>query len=155
VQPSAPPPLARQSITASLSRNVIDFTEPTTASVTPPRALVEPTAPVFAHITLEPPTHRRGIRIHVLVNPPQGVANVGFKDPSYAATITFFGSHAHGHAAEPVTFDVPLTDALKKLKAAGRLNEGEPLKIQVVPATQGVRLSTFQLNVQSISISSS
>src|SRR5262249_50729960 len=115
VQHSAPPLLARRVTTASLSRNVVDFREPPTATVTPPRALAESTAPVFAHITLVPPAHRRGVRIHVLLNPPQGVANVGFKDPSYAGTITFFGSHAHGHAAGPVEFDVPLTDALKKL----------------------------------------
>ncbi|WP_216821053.1 tyrosinase family protein [Singulisphaera sp. GP187] len=159
VQQAAPRLLAQKEkiFQTTLSKTTLDFQQPMTATGSVPAALTHPAAavatpPLFARITLQPPENRRGVRLHVLVNSPEGARNVGFSDPSFAGTITFFGSHGHGHMAGPVSFDVPLTEALKRLRAAGRLKVGEPLRIQVVPDTQGVTLSTFQVPVKSISI---
>lgn len=159
VPQAARPQLAEKLFRATLSKEALNFQEPTTATARVPAALIHPAAagatpPLFARVTLQPPDNRRGVRFHVLVNPPEGVGSVGFHDPSFAGTFTFFGSHTHGHGheAKPVSFDVSLTEAVKKLRAAGRLKADEPLRVQVVPDTQGVTLAPFQVPLKSISI---
>ncbi|MGI8515244.1 MAG: tyrosinase family protein, partial [Acidimicrobiia bacterium] len=158
----APPRLAEKRLfRAALTANLLSFQEPPIASVAVPAALTHPAAgaatpPLYARITIQPPDNRRGVRFHVLVNPPQGVRSVNFNDPSYAGTFSFFGSHSHGQGhgdmAQPVSFIVALTGAVTELREAGMLKEGEPLRIQVVPDTQGVTLAPFQARLESISV---
>ena len=82
--------------------------------------------------------------------------SVNFNDPIYAGTFSFFGSHSHGQGhgamAKPVTFTVALTNAVADLRTTGTLKASEPLRIQVVPDTQGVTLTPFQARVESISV---
>src|SRR5262245_52101234 len=148
---------ANREFAASLSRNVADFREPTVASADVQAAVLTAVTAgdgpeLVARVTLELPANSRGLRFHVLVAPPKGVRNVRYNDPSFAGTITPFGSHTHGHGNAPVSFDVPLTAAVRKLHAAGSLKTDEPLRVQVVPATVGVTLETFEVPVKSITI---
>jgi tyrosinase len=154
---SARPQFAQKLFEATLTTNVLDSQRPTTASFQLPAALTHPAAvaaapTLFARITPQPPLNRRGVEFHVPVNAPEGVRNVGFTNDSYAGTITFFGNHAHGHNAGPETFDVPLTATVKKLRAAGRLKEDEPLRLQVVADCNGVTLTPFQVPLKSVRI---
>ncbi len=107
---------------------------------------------LVARIALELPPNRRGVRFHVLVNPPEGVKNVGFHDPSFAGTIAPFGSHGAGHMGGPTSFDVPLTSAIRKLRAANLWDADKPIRIQVVPDTRGVTATPFSVPLTSISI---
>jgi tyrosinase len=149
-----PQEFANRTFTSALSREVLDFHEPTVGSASVPEALAHAAAAkggpqLVARIALSLPANRRGLRFHVLVNPPK---DVSFNDPSFAATITPFGSHSHGHMSGPVTFEVPLTNAVRKLHAAGLWRANEPIRVQVVPDTLGVTLTPFQVPVKSISI---
>jgi hypothetical protein len=153
------PRVAEREFQATLSRNALDFQEPAIATARVPAALTQPAAaganpPLFARVTIQPPDNPRGVRFHVLVNPPEGVRNLNFQDPSFAGTFTFFGSHTHGrgHDAKPITFDVALTGAVQKLRAAGKLKADEPLRVQVVPDTAGVTVTPFQVPLKSVAI---
>lgn len=160
----APPPRPeRKLFAATLSKKTLDFQAPPVGTVQAPAewtnaAANAPAPPTFARIKFQTPEDRRGVRFHVLVNPPEGVRNVDFNDPSFAGTFAFFGSHPRGKAGQPghkprtSSFDVPLTETLNRLRAAGRLKEGQPLRIQVVPDTQGVTLMPVQVPLTSISI---
>jgi len=141
----------------AFTRNVLDFQQPTIASAALPAeatrlAGTKDGRPLVARITLELPPTRRGIRFHVLVNPPENAQNVSFHDPSFAGTIAPFGSHGMGHMAQPTSFDVPLTGAIRKLRAANLWDPTKPIRILVVPDTHGVTLTPFSVPLKSISI---
>jgi hypothetical protein len=153
------PKLAERSFTAALSKPVLDFQGPTTATAQVPVALTHAGAgaaapPLFARITIQLPEQTRGTRFYVLVNPPGDARSVGFGDPSFAGTFSFFGSHKHSHEheAKTVTFTVPLTGAVRRLAAAGILKGGDPMRVQIVPDVHGVRLAPFQVPIRSVTI---
>jgi hypothetical protein len=158
VPAAAPLAAAAHPPTASaLTRQVLDFQQPTLGSAVLPAEVTRLAGTkegreVVARITLELPADRRGVRFHVLVNPPEGVKNVGFHDPSFAATIAPFGSHGGGHMAGPTSFDVPLTGAIRKLRAANLWDATKPIRVQVVPDTRGVTATPFSVPLTSISI---
>jgi len=142
-----------------LSKTTLDFQGPTTATVQIPVALTHPenkeaARPLFARITIQVPEDTRGTLFHVLVNPPEKARSVNFHDPSFAGTFSFFGTHKHdtGHQDQTVTFTVPLTGALRKLVAARKMKQGDPLQVQVVPDLRGVRLAPFQVPIKSVTI---
>jgi tyrosinase len=155
---AAPVALAAHSaVTSSLSRSVLDFQGPTIGSASVPADLIRMSGlqggrEVVARITLTLPADSRHARFHVLLNPPANVANVGFNDPSFAGTITPFGNHGGGHMAGPVSFDVPLTGAIKKLRRANRWDPNQAMRIQVVPDTTGITAAPFSVPLKSISI---
>jgi hypothetical protein len=142
-------------IASRLSRNLVDFVQPTTASASVPAAALQSVGvprgrELIAKITLELPSDHAGLQFHVLVNPPANVRNIGFNDPSFAGSITPFGSHAGAHAMpRTVSFDVPLTGAIAKLRAAGK-----PINIQVVPDTSDITAKPFSVPIKSITLSS-
>jgi hypothetical protein len=149
----APHPMVR----SALSRRVLDFQGSTVGSVKLPAAAIESSGQkggreVIARITLTLPQHSRHARFHVLLNPPANLANVSFKDPSFAGTITPFGHHGRGHMAGPVSFDVPLTGAIKKLRRAHRWDPNQEMRVQVVPDTTGITTAPFSVPLHSISI---
>ncbi len=159
VVPAASPLLAavHPPTASTLTRHVLDFQQPTLGSAAVPAeaarlAGTKEGRELVARITLELPPNRRGVRFHVLVNPPEGVKNVGFHDPSFAGTIAPFGSHGGGHMAGPTSFDVPLTSAIRKLRAANLWDAAQPIRIQVVPDTRGVTATPFSVPLTSISI---
>jgi tyrosinase len=158
VPEAAPLELAAHSMVATtLSRDVLDFQAPTVGSAKLPAESVRQTGEkggreVVARITLTLPAHSRHARFHVLLNPPANVANIGFKDPSFAGTITPFGHHGGGHMPGPVSFDVPLTSAIKKLRRAHRWDPNQEMRIQVVPDTTGITTTPFAVPLTSISI---
>jgi hypothetical protein len=145
-------------IAATLSRNAVDFAQPTTASATLPAAALQRVGvskgrELIAKITLELPANHAGMQFHVLVNPPPNTHNIGFNDPSFAGSITPFGSHAGAHAMpKTVSFDVPLTGAIEKLRAAKNWDESKPINIQVVPGTTGISARTFSVPIKSITL---
>jgi hypothetical protein len=161
VAAAGPPPSAlHPAVKSALSRNVLDFALPTTASASVPAAAMQRVGvpkgrELIAKITLELPPRRTGLRFHVLVNPPANVRNIGFDDPSFAGTIAPFGSHLGAHAMpRTVSFDVPLTGAIRKLRAAGNWDDSKPINVQVVPDTSGVTLQAFSVPIRSITLSS-
>jgi tyrosinase len=145
-------------ITATLSRNVIDFAQPTTSTASVPavaiRSVGVPTGrELVAKIALELPADHAGLQFHVLVNPRANARNIGFNDPSFAGTIAPFGSHFSPHAMPmTVSFDVPLTGAIAKLRAANNWDDSKPINIQVVPDTAGITARTFSVPIKSISL---
>ncbi|HEV7281130.1 MAG TPA: tyrosinase family protein [Pirellulaceae bacterium] len=162
VQQDALPRLAEEkSFKAALPANMLSLVDAPTATVSIPVALTHPEEgsagpPLYARITIQPPHNRGGLRFHVLVNSQEEVRSVNFNDPSYAGTFSFFGSHSHdqGHGAmaKPVIFTVALTAAVNELRAAGALKAGEPLRIRIVPDTEGVTLRSFEVRLESIYI---
>jgi tyrosinase len=104
---------------------------------------------LVANITLTPPESAPGSRFDVLVNPPKGVRTVSYSDPSYAGTITPFGSHGH---TTPVRYSIVLTEAVKKLQKANRIKPGDPLQIHLVAAHRGVTLVAAEVPLASVSI---
>jgi hypothetical protein len=159
VVPSGAPPERPQvrSFASRLSRSLLDFQQPAQAHVSLPEDVLRTVGArrgtqLVARITLQMPRDRLGTRFHVLVNPPPNVRDVRFNNPSFAGTITPFGNHGHGHMAGPVEFTVPLTEAVKKLTAAGRLKPGDPLRVVVVPDTRGVTMTPFQAEVGSVKV---
>jgi len=159
VIPSAAPLAlaAHPMVMSSLSRSVLDFQGSTVGSASLPADSIGTSGlaggrEVVARITLTLPADSRAARFHVLLNPPANVANVSFRDPSFAGTITPFGHHAGGHMAGPVSFDVPLTGAIKKLRRAHRWDPSQELRVQVVPDTTGITAKPFSVPLKSISI---
>ncbi len=147
---------AHAMIASSLSRSVLDFQGSTIGSAKLPAAAIESSGQkggreVVARITLTLPEHSRAARFHVLLNPPANLANVSFRDPSFAGTITPFGHHG-GHMSGPVSFDVPLTGAIKKLRRANRWDPNQEMRVQVVPDTTGITAAPFSVPLKSISI---
>jgi len=158
---AGPVPLAlHPPVASTLSRNLVDFVQPTTASASVPAAALQSVGvprgrELIAKITLELPADHAGLQFHVLVNPPANVRNIGFNDPSFAGSITPFGSHAGAHAMpRTVSFDVPLTGAIAKLRAAGNWDDSKPINIQVVPDTSGITAKPFSVPIKSITLSS-
>jgi tyrosinase len=148
---------AHPMVMSSLSRSVLDFQGSTVGSAKLAADSIKSSGEkggreVVARITLTLPAHSRAARFHVLLNPPPNVANVSFNDPSFAGTITPFGHHGRGHMAGPVSFDVPLTGAIKKLRRANRWDPNQEMRVQVVPDTTGITAAPFSVPLKSISI---
>jgi tyrosinase len=147
-------------IAATLSRNVIDFAQPTTSTANVPAVAMRSVGvpkgrELVAKIALELPANHAGLQFHVLVNPPASARNIGFNDPSFAGTIAPFGSHFGPHAMPmTVSFDVPLSGAIAKLRAANNWDDSKPIDIQVVPDTAGITARTFSVPIKSISLHS-
>jgi tyrosinase len=129
----------------TLTNNKLGFSRAARADVAlPENALVANATParLFTRVTFTPPSRTRGIRFHVVVNPPEGATHVDFHSPSYAGTFEFFGGHQHAdHMAKPVSFRIALSDTVKKLRDANMLVANEPLRVHVVAASQGIALA--------------
>jgi tyrosinase len=144
----------------ALTRSVLDFGQPTIGSASVPAESMQTVGvtggrDLIARISLELPGNHAGLRFHVLVNPPEGVTNVSFNDPSFAGSITPFGSHGDGggHAmGRSISFDIPLTEAIKNLREADRWDDTKPIRIQVVPDSRGVTMRAFSVPIKSISL---
>jgi hypothetical protein len=160
VIPAAAPVPVHPPVAAALSRNMVDFVQPTTASASVPATVLGAVGvpngrELVAKITLELPSNHAGMQFHVLVNPPANARHLGFNDPSFAGTIAPFGSHAAAHAmTRTVSFEVPLTEAIGKLRTAGDWDDSKPINIQVVPDTSGVTLTPFSVPIKSITLRS-
>jgi tyrosinase len=129
----------------TVQSSALALVKPGLASISVPSGVLEsagtdeePGKSLFLRVAIDPPEHVRGSRFHVLLNPPADVAEVDFNDPSYVGTIEFFGRPHHVHGS--VIFTLPATDAVRDLRAAGRLKDGEPLRVHVIPQTRGVML---------------
>ncbi len=156
--PTTPRPSAfsKKIFAAVLSRKTLDFREATHGTVPVPQELHQAITArggpeLVARIALQPPAHPRGVLYYVLVNPPVGARNVRFDDPSFAGTISLFGSHGGDHN-QPVSFLIPLNATMAKLRKANRLKADEQLRIRVVPATKGVTLTPFESPLAAISV---
>ena len=110
------------------------------------------TTDLIARVGLQLPHGVKGLRFHVLVNPPEDAVNVPVDDPSFAGTITPFGV-GHGHAHGSSTFSVSLTNAVRRLGEAGRLKKGQKLDIRVVLDSNGVTLKKVEVPVTSVTVS--
>lgn len=132
------------------------YTSAAVAQLAVPKDALDRIAParsgeLYAHITIDPPAQTKNVRFHVLVNPPDTELSIDAHHPSYAGTFEFFGSMHHAH---PVTFTVPLTQPVRKLRAAGALRSDQPLQIHVIPQTRGVALRAVpKVSVRRVEIS--
>lgn len=167
--PAPAPALAEHAMfIGALNRKTLDFSGPTHGVSRVPEAIRASAAThrgarLFAKIVIAAPKQPRGVRFHVLVDAPADASNVPFTDPSFAGTINLFGADHHGMHAEAaghpgtnpkLSFVVPLNRTLAKLRAAGRLKPNEPIRISVVPDTQGVTLNPFSAAIESIAVES-
>lgn len=134
---------SQKSFEGTLKSNALDFSEAVGGQIKVPEPLLNETRKdgptLFAKVAIQPPADPRGMRFHVLLNAPEDAAMVNFEDPSYVASLEFFGKPHH--AKGPVTFTVPLPQTMKALDGAKRLMAGEPLRLQVVPDSKGVALN--------------
>ncbi len=74
---------------------------------------------LLARVTIDPQGRQKGKSFHVLLNPPEGTDPKDSSSPHHVATLAFFGGgNKHGHKT---TFLVPISGALRRLKAADRL----------------------------------
>jgi tyrosinase len=154
VPSTSPTTFAGKLLATKLSSTTLKVGQMTIADGVLPEALYQEVAAnsgteLVARITLTPPATAAGTRFLVLVNPPKGVRNVSYRDPSYAGTITPFGSHRH---ARPASYSIVLTDAVRRLQKAKRLKPGDPLQIHVVIAQRGVSLVPVEVPLSSVSI---
>ncbi len=148
---------AEKRFAGTLSREHIDFQNPTVAEVAVPQerlraAVGADGTELVARITLQLPADSVGMRYDVVVNPPDDVSILPFTEPNVAGTIVPFGKHVGGHVAKSVFFDVPLRSTIKKLHAAARLKMDKPLKLRVVPRAQGVMLKPITTPVKEIAV---
>lgn len=118
----------------------------------PEAAMKEDGPAVFAKITIEPMADTKGVEFHVLVNAPEGAKQVDLDSPSFAGTFSTFGARLGGHENQPLSFLMPLTEAVQKLTEANELKPGQPLRVQVVAERKGVNLTPLQAKVSEISV---
>jgi tyrosinase len=142
VVPKLAAALAAQSaklFTATVQSSALVFSKRATSVVKVPadvlnQASTEQGPTLFARVTIQPPADARNLRFEVFVNAPEG-AEVGPDDPHFAGSFEFFGSHHHLEG--PVTFDMPLSPALRGMRSANLLKAEAPLQIHVVPRAKG------------------
>jgi len=146
-----------QSFTAAVESAALVVSKRATSLVKMPSDVVsqagtEGGAALFARVTIQPPADTRNVRFDVLVGAPEGT-DVKPEDPHFAGSLVFFGSHHH--FTGPVSFDVPLSPALRGLRAASQLKPEAPLKIQLVPRAKGAALLALAptVKVQSVVVS--
>lgn len=126
-----------QAFTTNLSRKSLRLGQMAVASIDLPEALdnevhsAQADTELVAQVSLVPTKESAGTVFNVFVNPPAGNRRVSFDDPGFAGTIAPFGGH--GHSDSPTTFSIPITEAVRALKKAGRLKENEALDIHIVP----------------------
>jgi tyrosinase len=137
----APSPFSRQSFAATLPGGGLVLARATTAVATLPQALLEAASlengpTVYARITVQAPADPRHVTYLVLVDAGDDAARLGPESPHFAGSIVFFAIHSH-QVGMDATYDVPLSGALRALRAAKRLDTTQPLRIQVVPKALG------------------
>lgn len=142
---AAAPTVTAKKVTGSLKATDLSFAKAAIAHVTLPASTLESmradSGPeLYARVTIQPPADPRGVRFHVLVNPPENALSLDFDHPSYAGTFEFFGKPHH---ANPITFTVALRDSVTRLRGAHSLRTSEPLRIHVIPQTRGVTLRSL------------
>ena len=83
-----------QTFEAKMNSTPLTFSRSTVGEVTEPKSLIKVAQDqlLVAQVALHPPADTKGVRFHVLVNPPEGKASVGFDHPSFAGSFEFFGS---------------------------------------------------------------
>ena len=149
-------PQTVRKVTGTLTATDLAFSKAAVAKVALPagtasRASGAPSH-VRAHITIQPPSDTKNIRFHVFVNPPDNELALDANHPSYAGTFEFFGRMHHAH---PMTFTVPLDDALNDQRAAGTLRSDQ-LNIVIVPQSRGVALRAMpKASVTKVEVSTS
>jgi hypothetical protein len=153
--------MPKNNFNATLSRDFVDFQEPTRGDVSMPadliRSALKPNGPqLVARVKLRLPGDHSGLRFHVLLNPPAGARNVRYGQAGYVGTITPFG-HGHGpddagHPLTPSGFTLPLNAALRRLNAKGTLKADEPLHLAISPDTHGATLTPFRTPLASIAV---
>lgn len=116
-----------------LTHSSISATETARASITIPPTLLQmrgqaevPT--LFAKITLALPPLAHQQDFAVLVDGPDAPADPS--SPHYAATLSMFGHHI---VNAPVTFTVPLSAPLARMRESAQLKAGASLNVRVVP----------------------
>ncbi len=85
---------------------------------------------LFAEVPIDPGGRQKGKIFHVLINPPKGLDPTDSESPHHVASIVFFGG-GHGHSHGVTNFVVPLSPALRKLRAAGRLAAADQIRLFV------------------------
>lgn len=93
-------------------------------------ALKEDGPELFARVQVDPQGRRKGKSFHVLINPPEGLDPTDTSSPHHVATLAFFGA-GHGQGHGPTTFVVPIRQALRRLKSAGKLGKRKNLRFFV------------------------
>lgn len=109
-------PIARASRRKVESRSFEDLSEI-------PRRLLQAASrddgpELLARVTVDPQGRQKGKSFHVLIDPPEGTDPKDTSSPHHVAVLSFFGS---GHDHGPTTFVVPISRALRRLKAAGKI----------------------------------
>jgi tyrosinase len=142
---AAAPTVTAKKVTGSLKATDLSFAKAAIAEVTLPAPTLasmrgDSGPQLYARVAIQPPADPRGVRFHVLVNPPENALSLDFHHPSYAGTFEFFGKPHH---ANPITFTVALRDSVTRLRGANSLQTSKPLRIHVIPQTRGVTLRSL------------
>ena len=99
---------------------------------------------VLARFTnVVPPEGRRDLIVNVFVNCPYLSPEIGYNDPHYGGTFSFFNAGHQGHGSE---FVVDLTSAVRNLSQEGRIRT-EELTVQLMPVPaymEGTSSGTFK-----------
>ena len=103
------------------------------AEVTPPPALLaqatRPEGPtsLLATLTVDLPPFEHGTDLAVVVNTPEGEP-VTLDSPGFVATLSMFGRHI---VTRPITFTVPISRPLARLRAAGGAKAAAPSALTI------------------------
>ena len=85
----------------------------------------------FATVSITPPEDVRDLEFLVFIGKEGGAIDTDVDSKNFAGSLSFFGDVAHGMG--PAVFNIGITEAVRNLRAAGDLTEGDPLQISVVP----------------------
>ena len=106
---------------------------------------------VSAEVTIDRPVEgSENVRFLVFVNPPESEPVLSASDPSFAGSIRFFDDAHHGSGRS--TFTVTLGPALQALREAGTLRTTEPLRIEVVPDTDGAARRVMRTRLRGVDV---
>lgn len=84
---------------------------------------------MVANVTVELPPLAHTQELAVVINPTNNAGAIAAASPHFVATLSMFGHHI---IRGPVTFAVPLSEAISSLRASGLFGADTPLNLRVI-----------------------
>jgi len=144
-----------QSFKANVALPTLALAQRATSAAKVPAALIAAASKqggpaLIAKITIQPPEEVADLSFDVFVDAPEGTALTA-SSPYFAGSFAFFGSHHH-HGTGPVYFEIPISNALRKLSAKKLLKSAGPLHVDVVPRARTPKVKALEATVKVLSV---
>lgn len=85
----------------------------------------------FATISIEPPEDVRGLEFLVFIGREGEDIDTSTSGENFAGAVSFFGDVSHGMGL--ASFNIGITDVMRRLSSGGDLSPGDELQVKVVP----------------------